>query len=142
MSAANESLLDSYLRFSTAINNGRVVSELPFNEALICNLLYRSAPQAMTATDLCEQTRMQKSQMARTLNEMEEKELILRTRSTEDRRQVLVALNQAQAGRFFRQHEQTLTIAQAISDKLTPEKAQLLAKLLNEAADAAREILG
>lgn len=142
MSAANETLLDSYLRFSTAINNDRVVSELPFNEALICNLLYRSGSQTMTATDLCEQTRMQKSQMARTLNEMEEKGLILRTRSTADRRQVLVALNREHAELFFRQHEQTLAIAQAIADKLTEEKAQLLAALLDEAADAAREILG
>lgn len=141
MSTVTELLLDSYLRFTTAISNERVVSELPYNEALICNLLYRRAPQTYTATELCEGTRMLKSQMARTLNEMEEKGLILRSRSREDRRQVAVELNRAGA-ELFRQHAQTLELVQAIEDKLTPEKMQTLAALLNEAADAAREILG
>lgn len=141
MSTITEMLLDSYLRFSTAINNDRVVSELPYNEALICNLLYRKAPQTMTATDLCEQTRIRKSQMARTLNEMEEKGLILRTRSRLDRRQVLVELNPEKAEVFFRQHQQTLEIVQAIAEKMTVEKARQMTQLLNEAADAAREVL-
>lgn len=142
MSSATELLLDSYLRLSTAICNDRVVSELPYNEALICNLLYRKAPQALTATDLCEETRMQESQMARTLNEMEEKGLIRRKRSQADRRQVLVELNRDQAEAFFRQHEQTLAIACAIGQRLGAEKMQILTDLLNEAADAAREVLG
>lgn len=142
MSSAIELLLDSYLRLSTAICNERVVSELPYNEALICNLLYRNAPQALTATDLCEETRMQKSQMARTLNEMEEKGLILRKRSQSDRRQVLVELNREQAEAFFRQHEQTLEIVHAIAQRMSSEKIQILTDLLNEAADAAREVLG
>lgn len=142
MSSATERLLDSYLRLSTAISNERVVSELPYNEALICNLLYRNAPKAMTATELCEHTRIRKSQMARTLNEMEEKGLILRARSTSDRRHVLVELNREQAAAFFRQHSQTLEIADAIARRLTPEKVHALTVLLNEAADAAREVLG
>lgn len=142
MATATELLLDSYLRLSTAISNERVVSELPYNEALICNLLYHSAPQALTATELCEYTRIQKSQMARTLNEMEEKGLISRRRSQSDRRQVLVALDLDHAEAFFRQHTQTLQIAEAIGRRLTPEKVQALTILLNEAADAAREVLG
>lgn len=142
MSSANELLLDSYLRFSTAICNERVVSELPYNEALICNLLYRNDPATLTATELCEQTRMLKSQMARTLNEMEDKGLILRSRSQEDRRQVAVALNREGAEAFFRQHGYTLDIVRAISEKMSPEKVKSLAALLDEAAEAAREVLG
>ncbi|MDO5400782.1 MAG: MarR family transcriptional regulator [Eubacteriales bacterium] len=142
MTAVTELLLDSYLRFSTAISNERVVSELPYNEALICNLLYRRFPQTCTATELCDQTRMQKSQMARTLNEMEEKRLIVRSRSREDRRQVAVALNREGADAFFRQHSRTLALVQAISEKMAPDRVQALARLLDEAADAAREVLG
>lgn len=142
MASAIELLLDSYLRLSTAISNERVVSELPYNEALICNLLYHCAPQAMTATELCEHTRMQKSQMARTLNEMEEKGLILRRRSQSDRRQVLVALDEEHAEAFFRQHDKTLQIVQAIGGQLAPEKVQALTDLLSEAADIARDVLG
>lgn len=141
MPSATESLLDSYLRFSTAISNERLVSELPYNEALICNLLQRAAPQALTATELCGQTQMQKSQMARTLNEMEEKGLILRRRSQSDRRQVLVELDRDRAQAFFRQHAKTLEMAEAIGRRLGPEKIQTLTDLLCEAADAARDVL-
>lgn len=142
MSTATESLLDSYLHFSTAINNERVVSELPYNEALICNLLYRQGDQVLTATELCQQTRMRKSQMARTLNEMEEKGLIRRSRSLIDRRHVKVELNREGAAAFFRQHTKTLELVEAISSRMAPEKLQTLAELLNEAAEAAREVLG
>lgn len=141
MTSVTESLLDSYLQFSMAICNERVVSELPYNEALICNLLYRAAPGALTATELCEKTRMRKSQMARTLNEMEEKGMILRRRSQSDRRQILVELNKEGAEAFFRQHVKTLELVDAISRRMSPEKLQTLAALLNEAAEAAREIL-
>lgn len=136
-----ETLLSSYLRLSTAISNERVVSELPYNEALICNLLHRRGDASCTATELCEETRMQKSQMARTLNEMEEKGLILRSRSVIDRRQVLVTLNREKADAFFRQHEKTLEIVEAIADRLSPEKLNALILLLNEASEAARQVL-
>lgn len=141
MSSVTENLLDSYLRFTTAISNERVVSELPYNEALICNLLYRNENRPLTARDLCEETQMQKSQMARTLNEMEEKGLILRRRSQTDRRQVLVELNREGAEAFFRQHTRTLEIVRAMEEKLTPEKMQILCTLLAEAAEAARDVL-
>lgn len=142
MTSVTESLLDSYLRFSNAICNERLVSELPYNEALICNLLYRRAPQALTATELCDETRMMKSQMARTLNEMEEKGLILRSRSQADRRQVLVELNREGAEVFFRQHTKTLDLVESITRNMSPEKLQVLVALLDEAAEAAREVLG
>lgn len=142
MPSINEALLDSYLRLCTAISNERVVSQLPYNEALICNLLYRRGARLYTATELCEETRMQKSQMARTLNEMEEKGLILRSRSQSDRRQVLVELHPEKAELFFRQHAMTLEVVDAISSRLTPEKCQALVSLLNEAANAARDVLG
>lgn len=142
MSDITESLLDCYLRFVTAISNERVSSELPFNEALICNLLYRKAPGQFTATELCEHTRIQKSQMARTLNQMEEKGLILRCRSREDRRRVLVILDKDRAEVFFRQHARSLEVVRAIEERLAPEKTRALIALLNEASDAAREVLG
>lgn len=141
MSAVTESLLDSYLRFITAIPNERVASELPYNEAIICNLLYRSAPQTLTATQLCQHTRMLKSQMARTLSEMERKGLIVRRRCGEDRRQVAVELNREGATVFFRQHARILETVQAIEQQMSPEKMQALAALLDEAAQAARQVL-
>ena len=81
----NEELLEAWLRLSTILCNDRIVSEMPYNEALICNILYRQEMQKedkkLTATDLCKQTKMLKSQMNRTLQCMEEKKIITRQRS-------------------------------------------------------------
>ena len=67
MKALNERLLEVWLELSMAINNERVVSDVPFNESLICNILYRAQMQdpdnRLTATDLCNATKMLKSQM-------------------------------------------------------------------------------
>ncbi len=37
----NEELLEAWLRLSTILCNDRIVSEMPYNEALICNILHR-----------------------------------------------------------------------------------------------------
>ncbi len=34
----NEKLLEAWLRLSTILSNDRIVSEMPYNEALICNI--------------------------------------------------------------------------------------------------------
>ena len=68
----------------------------------------------LTATDLCNTTRMLKSQMNRTLNSMEEKGFITRERSTEDKRQVYVTLNAKQAELYINQHAKILKVLDAI----------------------------
>ena len=40
MSELNEQILDAWIHLTTAINNERIVSEMPLNEALICRILY------------------------------------------------------------------------------------------------------
>ncbi len=70
----DERLLCAWLRLTTVISNERVVTAMPYNEALICNILDQEADGVpLTATDLCEKTKMLKSQMNRTLNSMEKK---------------------------------------------------------------------
>ena len=92
MQQLNEVLLGAWLRISTVINNSRLVSEMSYNESLICNILYRNATEhpehTMTATDLCAETRILKSQMNRILTQLEEKKLITRERSSEDKRKI------------------------------------------------------
>ena len=57
MEATREEILRVWMQLSLAINNERVVSGLPYNEFLICSILYwnqkREAPRELTATDLC-----------------------------------------------------------------------------------------
>ena len=85
MQNINEKVLNAWLKLSTAICNERIVSELPYNESLVCGILHENAvdhpEKKITATDLCEKTNMQKSLMNRTLNSLEEKGLIFRKRS-------------------------------------------------------------
>lgn len=76
MDNLHESLLNSWLRLSTSINNARLVSEMTYNESLICNILYnqsKTVNKYLTATDLCRMTNMLKSQMNRTLTQLEKK---------------------------------------------------------------------
>ena len=108
MQNINEKVLSAWLKLSTAICNERIVSELPYNESLVCGILHENAvehpEEKITATDLCEKTNMQKSLMNRTLNSLEEKGLIFRKRSEKDKRQVFVSMNMDNAEVYERQH--------------------------------------
>ena len=63
----NEQVLEAWLQMTTVINNERITSDLPYNESMICRYLYQNQDENVTATDLCNYMRMQKSQMNRTL---------------------------------------------------------------------------
>lgn len=141
----NEKLLDAWLKLTTAIVNERVVSDLPYNESVICNILYknhRETPdQAVTATDLCRKMKMQKSQMNRTLSGMEEKQMISRERSKTDKRQVLVRLNMDQLEVYQRQHEQILALIDRLLAQIGPEKAEDIVDMFTQIANTAEEII-
>ena len=125
----SETLLSSWLKLSTSINNSRIVSALSYNESLICSVLARhmasGQKKPLTATDLCKETKMLKSQMNRTLNQLEEKLMIRRERSTIDKRQVHILLNPEHAKVFQKQHQEILTSIERIINELgTKEAAQ------------------
>ena len=141
----NEKLLDAWLKLTTAIINERVVSDLPYNESVICNILYRNhcntPERQVTATDLCRKMKMQKSQMNRTLSSMEEKQLISRERSAADKRQILVSLNLDQLEGYQRQHERILALIDRLLEKIGPEKAGDIVDMFTQIADTAEEII-
>lgn len=145
MEQLNEQLLDAWLRLSTSVVNPRIVSELSYNESLVCNALFRnqlSDPDgALTATDLCACTKMLKSQMNRTLNLLESKNLIRKKRSLQDKRQVFITMNLDQADAYNTQHKQILALIDGIITHLGPEKTQELVSTLFEVADVADKLL-
>lgn len=57
MENMSEDLLNIWLRLSTSVINSRLVSDLSYNESLVCNILYNTQKkdpnQFLTATDLC-----------------------------------------------------------------------------------------
>lgn len=141
----NEALLGAWLRLSISINNSRVVSEISYNESLICNILYRNSleenAQELTATDLCRETRILKSQMNRILTQLEQKKLITRERCPEDKRKVFVRLTSEQSNTYLIQHAQILELLDAIIEKLGTTQAKDVIRALNGISDVADEII-
>lgn len=141
----NEKLLDAWLKLTMAIVNERVVSDLPYNESVICHILYKNhrenPGQAVTATDLCRKMKMQKSQMNRTLSGMEDKQMISRERSKTDKRQILVRLNMDQLEAYQRQHERILALIDRLSAEIGPEKAEDIVDMFTQIANTAEEII-
>ncbi len=144
MTKINEDLLDAWLRLSIAVNNPRLVTEITYNESLICNILYKHAHSEiatpLTATDLCKMTNMLKSQMNRTLNQLEEKNLISRKRSTTDKRQVYVTMNLQQCHIYETQHKQILGILDAVINKLGYERSRDAIRILNAISEVAEQL--
>ena len=145
MQNINEKILNAWLKLTTSICNERIVSELPYNESLICGILHRNAKEnpekTITATDLCEKTNIQKSQMNRILNAMEEKGLIFRKRSQKDKRQVFVSINMEKADVYERQHKNILRVVDEIVEKVGKEKADEIVQLFTLISNKAKEVI-
>ena len=144
MQNISEEVLNAWLKLSTTISNDRIVPDMPYNETLICRILYlnrqKNSEKPLTATDLCNETHMLKSLMNRTLNVMEEKGLIFRQRSEEDRRQVFVTLNQEMIHIYERQHQKILDFVDVLLDKLGREKADEIVRLFTLISSTAEEV--
>lgn len=145
MENINEELLTAWLKISTSINNSRLVSKMSFNESLICNILYNNqisdSPKNLTATDLCKETQILKSQMNRTLNKLDERGMITRIRSEQDKRHVFIQLNTENSANYITQHKEILSIIDSIIDKIGIENAKTAIISLKLLSDAATNIL-
>lgn len=135
----NEELLEAWLQLTSTINNERIVSQMPFNEALICRILYQNRSNKITATDLCTITKMQKSQMNRTLTSMESKDLVSRVRSTQDKRKIYVTLNEDQIKLYEDEHQRILKIVDTLIERVGVEKAHQVLDLFRLIARIAKE---
>ena len=139
-----EDLLTVWLQLSAVLNNDRMVKSMSFNEAFVCNLLYQAKqnPQSdmLTASMLCERTQMLKSQMNKLLNELEDKQLIIRERSTSDRRKVYVYLNEEQEDLFLQQHAQIIQFVKQLSEQMGEDRIVQVTELLGEMVDAIKQV--
>lgn len=141
MGNLNEQILDAWIQLTTVINNDRIVSTMPLNEALICRILTENADKRITATDLCISTKMQKSQMNRVLNNMEEKGWIKRNRSEKDKRQIFIVPNEEKLALYREQHEKILKIVDCLIVRIGTEKAEQALELFRLISEIAKEEL-
>lgn len=145
MEQLNERVLNAWLGLSTTVINSRVVSELPYNESLVCNALYRELkqeqPQKLTATDLCNRTRILKSQMNRTLKQLEKKSVIIRQRCPIDKRKSYIMLNDDGISVYQKQHQVILSLIDGIIEQLGEDKVLEAITLFQQVSDIASNIL-
>lgn len=145
MSSINESMLNAWLRLSTSVINSRLVTELSFNESLVCNILYKNQiehpEKKITATELCNITKILKSQMNRILNQLEKKKVIIRERSEKDKRQIFVKMDLVHAEIYSKQHERILEIVNEVTSRLGEEKTKETIKILTQISEITDELL-
>lgn len=139
MKEINEKILDAWVQLIMAINSEKLVMDMPFNEAVICNLLYRNKDKKMTATNLCEITSMQKSQMNRTLCAMEDKNIIIRQRSDSDKRVIYVSLNPNQIDQYQNMHHNILSIVDKMVNNLDEKQINEVIDVFTLVSDIARK---
>ena len=127
---AGERLLSAWLTLSSTLWNERIVTGMTFNEAFVCNLLSRQdAAQPLTATDLCQRTKLLKSQMNKVLSEMERKGYIQRIRSEKD----------GQAA-YAKEHSGISAILHHLVEDLGEEKALHAADIVEEITQSLKKI--
>ncbi|MDO5344711.1 MAG: helix-turn-helix domain-containing protein [Lachnospiraceae bacterium] len=141
-----EQLLDAWLKLSAVISNDRLVSGFSFNEAFVLNLLYKQhisgAREKLTATALCRQTRILKSQMNAILNSLEQKGMILRKRSQTDKRQVEIDVNLEYGNAFIQCHAKSLKLVERLLEQIGKEEGGQAVAVLNRLADGFAAVMG
>lgn len=129
-----ESLLDTWLKTTFVICNRRLAKELSFNEAVVCRLLNEAKQKKVniTATDLCNQTKMLKSLMNLTLNNLEKKEMIKRVRSKKDKRQYYLVLNEEHIALYQKQHKRIIELIKEATKELNDTEMQIVINVLEK----------
>ncbi len=134
-----EDLLNAWLHMSANVWNRRIVQKLSFNEAFVCNLLYRTwqEPEGghITATYLCEKTRLLKSQMNKVLNKLEESGIIERKRSVEDKRRVYVFITDKGRKIYEDEHAGILELLDTITNRFSEKEVEQIYNLFHTIAE-------
>ena len=144
MEHLNEALLSAWLRLTTCIVSARIVPDMTYNESLVCNVLYnhyKRCDEKLTATMLCRETKMLKSQMNRTLNRLEARGMIARERSTQDKRHVFITPVLENCTDYIVQHQKILRAMDGMIARLGVEKAQQAIEIFTIAANNADTLL-
>ena len=145
MENLNEKVLSAWLTMSSVVNNERLVSSVPFNEAHVCNLLYRQRMENpsiyLTATELCAQTRMLKSQMNKVLVSLENQNMIERFPAQDVKRKAYIRLVEENLPKFEAVHARSITLVDHAIEHLGQKDAEMLADLFLRVANFVDETL-
>lgn len=129
MESLREDLLMSWIELSAVMRNERFMEKLSFNEAVVCSWIEKQrkacpAEPYLSIKELCAKTKMLKSQLNKTINDLEATGLVRRFRSEEDRRIVYVALREDHIHQYYEEHARILSFVQMIIDGIGERDAQ------------------
>ena len=132
-------LLSAWLSLTSTLWNKRLVSDLTYNEAHVMGILLRkkSSGAPCTATMLIQYTRLLKSQMTT----LENKGYITRTRSSEDKRVIFIALTESGEAAYLAEHAHVEAIVSQLIAQIGEDKAQALTQGITETVAALENIL-
>ena len=130
-----ENLLQAWIEMSVSIRGNRMLSQISFNEIVICGILYRNAlcrEAPLTPTDLCERMKLLKSQVNRLTTVMEENGLISKRRSIEDKRKIYLELEEKGRALYEQEHKRVMGILDAVTEVLGKNGVEQLTRLVKE----------
>jgi DNA-binding MarR family transcriptional regulator len=133
--SSGEKLLQAWLGMNACIKGDRIVTAMPFNEILVCNVLFRNREignECVTATDLCNETRLLKSQVNKIISDMENQGLVERVRSTDDKRMVYIRLRQEKIHIYLDEHQRILKLMDTIMTEMGEDNVIKLTELICE----------
>lgn len=133
-----EDLLFAWMQMSVCIRGNRILSDLSFNEIMLCGTLLRRETcggPPVTATELCEEMRLLKSQINHILTGLEKKGLLERVRSEADKRVIHVHLTEDGRQCYLREHDRVMVLMQQLYQELGEADTRQLTSLISRATN-------
>lgn len=135
-----EELLVAWVNLSCIVKNTRITKGLMYNEAIVMLLIYRRYCEdgvgLISIKEITQKTRMLKSLVNRTINSLEEKQLLERVEGTGDRRMAYVKCIESKLETFLQVHNTSLEVAQSIIDIIGEEDAAIFIRIVEKIEDA------
>lgn len=144
MNAVDEPLLYAWLRLSTTLEEIQPYTRLTKNESLICHALFRQEKThpgvLLTPTDISRRTKIRKSQVNRSLNQLERRGIITREHSTADRRKVYVHFMTDDASAFFEMYAKSIEMIDGFVNALGTDEVERLISAMDKVTEMAESV--
>lgn len=134
------SLIGSWVKLSGIIKNSRITTGLKYNEAIVMLSIYSrylADGEGFTSVqDIIKETGMLKSQVNRTLGELEKQGLITFAKGKKDRRTKFVKCVKEKLDIFLTVHNSSVKVAEKIVDIIGKDDAETFVRIVTKLSDA------
>ena len=135
-----EQLLRAWVKLTGMVKNSRITKGLAYNEAIVMLLLYNRYQKdgigMISMKEIAEETKMLKSLVNRTINALEEKGLLERCTSEDDKRVIFVRCLKEKLDTFLSVHNSSLAISQKMIDIIGEEDAEAFVRITHKIENA------